>query len=459
MHDNAFEAIRPRGTNLMRSPETHIAICGHAKHGKSTVAGRLMYEFGQVDDTTLRQLGQEAESRGKDFNAFSLLFLRRRGQAQPGELDPSRTMQPDRGTVILPDNHVLSLIDTPGAQVRRTNTIYGIYLSDYAVLLVDVQKGVEDGTIDVMNIVKALQVQLIATFVTKMDLAGYNQERFNQVAEEIRTLVSAEVPIIPVSAVSGAGFGRQENAMPWYTGVPATDIISRQRRPDAALRQMHSRFVVEGPGEVYSPQGIGTVMVGLLETGSLQPDDELICEPYSSETQKPLNVRVRSLQRARDVAGKADDLEEAVARVLVAVATHGISITDAKRALRHGGTLGPIETPPKVAIAIEASLVFFDKTKVYPGKQFLFHANGAQRQSRITSIKGSEPAQEGESYPIPTNEAVVGTIVLEHLICIEDDPAYHRLTLFVLLEHNQVVACGRCTRIISTEREVSAEPR
>ncbi|MBK9017971.1 MAG: hypothetical protein IPM82_30195 [Saprospiraceae bacterium] len=62
----------------MQHPDLNIAIFGHAKHGKSTLAGRLLHEFGAIDFNKLQDLAEQAKSRGKDFNAYNLAYLERR---------------------------------------------------------------------------------------------------------------------------------------------------------------------------------------------------------------------------------------------------------------------------------------------------------------------------------------------------------------------------------------------
>src|SRR5688572_6188297 len=118
----------------MRAPETYIAICGHAKHGKSTLAGRLLFEFNAFSDADIRQLRDEADLRGKDFNEFSLMFLKRRSDTFSKKTalpdDPSRTVFPERGSVKLDNGNILTLIDTPGFSRYFDNIVYGIYLSD-----------------------------------------------------------------------------------------------------------------------------------------------------------------------------------------------------------------------------------------------------------------------------------------------------------------------------------------
>ena len=76
MHDDAAGARGGGAIAHMISSALTISICGHARHGKSTIAGRLMYALGAVSEKELNKFQQEASVLGKDVNAFSLIFLK-----------------------------------------------------------------------------------------------------------------------------------------------------------------------------------------------------------------------------------------------------------------------------------------------------------------------------------------------------------------------------------------------
>lgn len=466
MHDHAITAAILKGDNAMRPTDTNISICGHAKHGKSTVAGRLMYTLGAVTESDLKKYREEAERRGKDFNEFSMVFLKQRSAtfSKPGLPDDlSRTVFPERGSVTLKDNRLLTLIDTPGYSRFIDNIIYGIFLADLAIIIVEASAGVGYGTIAVSRILSSFAIPTIAIYVTKMDVVGYSELRFNEVKEEIEGNILPLLqphspdtpPIIPVSALSGVGFDLNSKDLSWYKGINAVQAIEEAKVNTAPEAVGGIRFAVEGSKEIFSPPGVGTVLVGTLETGRLQPNDELLIEPASRKEDKPIITRVRSVQRARSVtdAGKAIANEVVIsARAIVAVSTSNLSREDAERYLRHGGVLGAPSNPPSIANEISAELIFFEPDTVYSGKDYTILANASRSTAKILEVEktgGLEFDLERDEYDARAAEPIKAHLKFGTPLCIEESEEFQRLTRFVLREHNRVVACGRCLEILS----------
>ncbi len=460
----------------MRAPETHIAICGHAKHGKSTLAGRLLYELDAISDKEMSSLREEAISRGKDFNPFSLIFLKGRSKTFSKKTglqdDQSRTAYPERGNVRLDNGSILTLIDTPGLSRFFDNIVYGIYLADSALLVVEASAGVGHGTINIARILSAFSTPIVAVFVTKMDVVGYSELRFQEVKDELKELVfpllsdqsNYEPPVIPVSALSGVGFRQHAAELSWYSGKTALDAINSIQSMNLANTVEGTRFVVEGGNDVFSPQGVGTVLVGALESGNVNVGETLILEPASKNEDKPITIQTRFIQRAKSVTDKKGADEESIsARAIVSIATSSLSVGVVKKYLRHGGMFGTLSNRPTVAKEIEADVIFFEPSTVYSGKEFVMQANASKCSARITSIERNSKTSTRlnavpmhdevynltkDEYDAKEREAVRARLVLEQPICIEASIEFQRLTRFLLREHNNIVACGRCIKII-----------
>ena len=461
----------------MRAPETHIAICGHAKHGKSTVAGRLLYELNAISDIEMDSLREEATSLGKDFNPFSLMFLKRRSvtfNKRTGQQDdPSRTPFPERGNVKLDDGSILTLIDTPGLSRFFDNIVYGIYLANSALLVVEAAAGVGHGTVTIARILSAFSIPITAVFVSKMDVVGYSEIRYTEVKDELNQMVFPllsnqsdhhKPPIIPVSALSGVGFRRHSTELSWYSGITALDAINNAQGVSVAKIE-GTRFVVEGGNDVFSPKGVGTVLVGVLESGNISVGEALILEPASKSEDKPITIQTRFIQRARSVTDKkGEDLQSISARTIISIATPSLSIDDAKKYLKHGGVFGKVSNRPTVAKEIEADVIFFEPNTVYSGKEFVMQANASKCSARITSIERDSKNSNGffalpssnqvydltkDEYETKEREVVHARLILEQPICIESSIEFQRLTRFILREHNNVIACGRCIKILN----------
>lgn len=494
----------------MRPTQTNISICGHALHGKSTVAGRFMYALGAVSDKELEKYRREAERIGKEVNKFSMIFRKHRtdaftsntteGDAQ--RLSQGRTVFPDWGNIALDNSRLLTLVDTPGHDDFLDNLIYGIYLADMAILTVEASAGVQEGTEKVSRILSSFAIPTITILVTKMDVVNYSKMIFDKVKGQIEEKIlptlgryAAYTPqIIPVSALTGVGFGepRKERlsekeatewnrgieAMKWYTGPDAIKAVTVPKNwipPDAVSGV---RFAVEGGMEIYSPPGVGTVLVGSLETGTLRPGEKLRIEPASSDAGKDIVVQVRSVQPTRGVneASTTEGEPEVSARAIVGVALNSVKKPEAQKYLRHGGVLGRLDEPPLTAKEISAELFFFEPDMVYGGREFVILANASRGLARIyldpktdqepsVTLQQASVATAFKRRPTALSHAVspfseeigqgngVATPVsarlsFEKRLCIEQDVKYQRMTRFLLRDKNQIVACGRCLKII-----------
>jgi elongation factor 1-alpha len=495
----------------MRPTQTNISICGHAQHGKSTVAGRFMYALGAVGDKELEKYRREAERIGKDVNKFSMIFRKHRTDAfRPGttgsddasRLPQGRTVFPDWGKIVLNNSRLLTLVDTPGHDYFLDNLIYGIYLADMAILTVEASAGVQDGTEKVSRILSSFAIPTITILVTKMDVVNYSQMIFDRVKRQIEEKILPKLgrhadytpQIIPVSALTGVGFGepRQESpsdkeaaewnrgieAMKWYTGPDAIKAVTEPKNwiPPNAVSGV--RFAVEGGMEIYSPPGVGTVLVGSLETGTLRRGEKLKIEPASSDAGKDIVVQVRSVQATRGVNEDAttEGESEVSARAIVGVALNSVKKPDAQRYLRHGGVLGRLDEPPLTAKEISAELFFFEPDMVYGGREFVILANASrglariyldvktEQESMVTRQEASvapgfkwrpttlshavSPFSEQTGQGVGVTAPVNARLSFEKRLCIEQDVKYQRMTRFLLRDRNQIVACGRCLKII-----------
>ncbi|MBK9017972.1 MAG: hypothetical protein IPM82_30200 [Saprospiraceae bacterium] len=183
------------------------------------------------------------------------------------------------------DGRVITLIDTPGFFRFISNIIYGAHLSDLAILVVE---GVEAGTINVARILQAFGIPVIAIAVTKMDVVGYSELRYQEICEDVNLQLKnisnnqADFPaIIPVCSLSGEGISKFEK-IDWIHSETLVEVIEKARIEISPNRIEDLHFVVEGNHEVHSLSGIGTVVVGSLETGIISKNTKLLLEPIST---------------------------------------------------------------------------------------------------------------------------------------------------------------------------------
>jgi|GEM_PF-4402879 len=453
----------------MKNPDIYIGIFGHAKHGKSTLAGRILYELNGLSDREIELLKIEASEKGKDHNPFNLAFLKRQSIT---DIDPSRTSFPERGKIKLPNGKEITIIDTPGHESYIHNIVYSAYLSDIAILTVEASEDIAPGTINIFRLLNSFKIHIAAIVITKMDIVGYSelfyQKKCDQIIDRVFKNESGKIiniPIIPIDARSDQECGiKSKSKIDWYNGITLIELLD-QLNKSYDLASEETRFIVEGKKEIYNVEGLGTVLVGMLETGTLNTSDKLYLQPNTEIEAKNLVFDIKSLEYSKPFnstidADRKSDVVKARAIISVAITNRtGLDKTEIEKILRHGGVFSNNTTHlPKKIKSIEAEISFFEPLTVYEGKEYIFYSNASHTVATFFNLF----EEESSRYHLRKNSNdAVGVIEFEtkirkniklnfkYPICIEANPRFHRLTRFVLKENNKIVACGICTKILS----------
>lgn len=285
-----------------------IVVCGHVDSGKSTTTGRLIFELGGIPEREMQKLKDEANQLGKSSFAFAFYMDRCKEERERGVTIQCTTKE------FFTDNYHYTIIDAPGHRDFIKNMISGAAQADVALLMVPadgnfttaVQKGdakageVQGQTRAHARLLNLLGVKQIIVGINKMDsdTAGYKEERYNEIAEEMRHMlikvgwkddfVKSGVPIIPMSGWQGDNLIQESTNMPWWKGQDVkvgdktvhvntlldalnTFVQTPERKTDAPLR-----VPISG---IYKIKGVGDVITGRVEQGILKPGDETIFMP------------------------------------------------------------------------------------------------------------------------------------------------------------------------------------
>src|ERR671921_166426 len=98
--------------------------------------------------------------------------------------------------------------------------VTGASTADVAIVLVDARKGVIEQTRRHSYIAAVLGIPHVVVAVNKMDLVDFDQGRFDQIQDELRSLASRlgipDLRPVPISALRGDNVVDATEAMPWY---------------------------------------------------------------------------------------------------------------------------------------------------------------------------------------------------------------------------------------------------
>ena len=193
---------------------------GSVDDGKSTLIGRLLYDTKNILTDQLEAVERASKTRdGGRVGApidLALLTDGLRSEREQGiTIDVAyKYFQTDKRKFIS--------IDAPGHIQYTRNMVTGASNADLAIVLIDARLGVSEQTRRHSLIASLLAIPQVVVAVNKMDLVGYSEDRFLEIAQDYKNLANKlnikDLTIIPVSALSGDNIAVQSEAMPWYTG-------------------------------------------------------------------------------------------------------------------------------------------------------------------------------------------------------------------------------------------------
>ena len=410
-------------------PHMNLAIIGHVDHGKSTLVGRLLFETENVPEHVIEQYREEAEEKGKSGFEFAYVM---------DSLDEER----ERGVTIDiahqrfdTDEYYFTIIDAPGHRDFVKNMITGASQADNAVLVVDVQDGVQPQTKEHVFLAKTLGINELIVAVNKMDTVDYDEGDFNDTVEEIEQLLKSvnvsadDVKFIPVSAFEGDNVSEESDNTGWYDGETLLEALNELEEPTEPT-DLPLRLPIQ---DVYSISGIGTVPVGRLETGEMEPGDNVSFQPSD------IGGEVKTIEMHHeevDYAGPGDN---------VGFNVRGVGQDD----IRRGDVCGPASDPPTVAETFQAQIVVMQHPSVITeGYTPVFHAHTAQVACTLESIDQKLDPSSGdveEENPdfIKAGDAAIVTVRPQKPLSIEPSQEIPQLGSFAIRDMGQTVAAGK----------------
>jgi len=313
-----------------------IVVCGHVDAGKSTTTGRLIFELGGIPEREMQKLKDEAEKLGKGSFAFAFYCDTQKEERARGVTIACTTKE-----FFTPTKHY-TVIDAPGHRDFIKNMITGASQADVALLMVpadgnfttSIAKGdhkageVQGQTRQHAVLINLLGVKQLIVGINKMDcdLAKYSKERYTEIRDEVvhmltkigykKDFIEKETPILPISGWIGDNLLKKSDKMPWWNGQDVTlagetihvetllDALEKvvkipARSPDAIMRTPISG--------VYKIKGVGDVLTGRVEQGSVKPGDEVVFLPThtasTSCTGKVFTVEMHHKSVERALAG------------------------------------------------------------------------------------------------------------------------------------------------------------
>jgi len=407
----------------------NLAIIGHVDHGKSTLVGRLLYETGSVPEHVIEQHKEEAEEKGKGGFEFAYVMDNLAEERERGVTIDIAHQEFDT------DQYNFTIVDCPGHRDFVKNMITGASQADNAVLVVAADDGVAPQTREHVFLARTLGINELIIGVNKMDLVDYGESKYEEVKDEVGDLLNQvrfdteKASFIPISAFEGDNIAETSDNTDWYSGdtlLEALNGLPEVEPPtDAPLR-----LPIQ---DVYTISGIGTVPVGRIETGTMEPGNNVSFQPSD------VGGEVKTVEMHHEEvpsAGPGDN---------VGFNVRGIGKDD----IRRGDVCGPADDPPSVAETFQAQLVVMQHPSVITsGYTPVFHAHTAQVACTIESIdqkldpSTGEVAEENPDF-IQSGDAAIVTVRPQKPLSLEPSREIPELGSFAVRDMGQTIAAGK----------------
>jgi sulfate adenylyltransferase subunit 1 len=210
------DTFKMKNNNYLDRDLLRFTTAGSVDDGKSTLIGRLLYDSKSIFEDQMAAVTNTSKKKGLEHIDFSLLTDGLKDEREQGitiDVAYRYFSTPKRKFIIA---------DTPGHTQYTRNMITGASTANLALILIDARKGVIEQTKRHSFIASLLQIKHILVCVNKMDLANYEQERYNEIVKEYENFATKleveDVRFVPISALHGDNVVDRSDKMTWYEG-------------------------------------------------------------------------------------------------------------------------------------------------------------------------------------------------------------------------------------------------
>lgn len=396
--------------------------CGSVDDGKSTLIGHILYDAKLLyaDQEKALELDSKVGSRGGEID-YSLLLDGLMAEREQGiTIDAAYRY-------FTTDHRSFIVADTPGHEEYTRNMAVGASFADLAVILVDAKQGVLVQTRRHARICSLMGIRSFVFAVNKMDLVGFDRNRFLEIKSELENLQEElqleHIICIPVSATEGDNVTKKSRNTPWYEGE---DLLTCLEHMDVA-ETWEQGFVLPVQ-RVCRPDHTFRGFQGQIESGKIEVGEELVTLP--------------SAQRAvvkRIYAGDRDTLKAYKGQAVTIQLDREVDVSR--------GCVLTKDTDLKPVKQFVASLLWMDDSRLLPGKEFLVKAGTKLIPGVVKAVRYKVDVNTGEQLEAETlvkNEIARCEIVLTEPAVIDLFHRHKTLGELILIDRitNMTSACG-----------------
>lgn len=395
-------------------PTLRFVTCGSVDDGKSTLVGRLLYDSETLLDDQLVALASESKiagTTGGDLD-FALLVDGLQAEREQGiTIDVAyRFFATGRRRFVV--------ADTPGHAQYTRNMATGASAADLAVVLIDARKGVITQTRRHSHILALLGIRHVVLAVNKMDLVGYDVDRFTAIAGEYQAIAGrlgiAQVRCIPVVARDGDNIFAASTRMPWYDGPT---VMAHLETVDVTgdIADRPFRLAVQW---VNRPNAEFRGFSGRIASGTVRVGDAISVRPSGQ------------LSHVAGIIASTGEQDQAAAGQSVT-----LTLTDQIDVSR--GDVLSAGAAPLVSDQLAAHLIWFDTEPMLPGRRYVVKCGTASTGAVISTLKHSvaiDTMEHQAATTLATNDIGYVNLSLDRPMVCEAYRDNRELGSFILVD-------------------------
>ncbi len=407
--------------------------CGSVDDGKSTLIGHILYDAKLLyaDQEKALELDSKVGSREGAID-YSLLLDGLMAEREQGiTIDVAYRY-------FTTDNRSFIVADTPGHEEYTRNMAVGASFADLAIILIDAKQGVLVQTRRHARICSLMGIRHFVFAVNKMDLIGYDKERFDTIEEQINALAAElsleSVKIIPVSATEGDNMTKKSPNISWYQGEA---LLTYLENVDVISTEIEEGFYMPVQ-RVCRPNHTFRGFQGQIEAGSIAAGDEIITLPSNEKALvKSIHVTDKDVKEAFKGQPVTIQLNKEVDVSRGCVLTRNTNLVTSK--------------------TITATILWMDDSALTEGVNYFVKLGTKMLPGIVTEVKYRIDVNTGEHIKtnyLTKNEIAVCTITLSEKIVVDKFNVHKTLGELILIDRitNMTSACGVVEDINSSEK-------
>lgn len=390
--------------------DVRVAVIGNVDSGKSTLVGVLTRCVnddgrGSARSYVFNYKHEQNNGRTSSISHEIMGFSGSGSQVAPEHLTDSKNKT--WNYIVENSRKIITFLDLCGHETYLKTTIFGLVgmMPDYAMIVIGANMGLTRMTKEHIGLALALKIPMFFVF-TKIDIAPENvyQENVNLLNKvitnpaagsrlplhinddtdvtDLYNMMEARIcPIFTVSNVTLQGIDKLRQFM--YTLESRTMLSGFFGKQDDPVE-----FLIDG---VYMVTGVGLVLSGILKSGKVKLNDNLMLGPDKNGQYTSVNVRGIHIKRA--------GVEEAVAGQSVCLNVRSSNKKEQlkRKMIKKGMVIIDRSLCMETAWEFDAEVVILHhSTTIRPNYQPIVHCGVVRQAAKVVSMN-KEILRTGEN--------------------------------------------------------------